>query len=69
MRVKIKTFGVDMEVKNTGVEFQVHNNKDEFLGDCYVTKSSLVWCNGKIKKENGIKIRWEEFIQWANSQS
>ncbi len=69
MKVKIKKFGVDMEVKNTGIEFQVHSNSGEFLGDCYVTKTGLVWCKGKIKKENGVHVNWKDFIDWMESSN
>ena len=67
MQVSIKNFGVDMNVKNTGVEFQVHYNDGNFKGDCYVTKASLIWCKGKTKKENGVKVPWDEFINWMES--
>jgi hypothetical protein len=67
MQVSIKKFSVEMSVKNNGVEFQVHDNDGTFRGDCYVTKSGLVWCQGKTKKENGAKVNWNEFIEWMNS--
>lgn len=67
MKVKIKNFGVDMEVKNTGVEFQVHDNQGNFLGDCYITKTGVIWCEGRTRKENGVKATWQEFIEWMNS--
>ncbi len=68
MKVNIKSMKVEMEVKNTGVEFEVRTNKDEFLGDCFVTKTGLIWCQGKTKRENGVSISWEDFIDWANAQ-
>jgi hypothetical protein len=68
MKVKIKKFAVEMNVKNAGIEFQVHSNKDEFLGDCYITKKGLIWCKGKTSKANGKSISWEDFIdQMENS--
>ncbi len=67
MKVKIKKFDVEMEVKNNGIEFQIHNNAGEFLGDCYVTKTGLVWCPGKTQKKNGIPASWDDFIEWMNS--
>ena len=68
MKVRIKDFKVDMEVKNTGIEFEVRDNKDDFLGDCFVTKTGITWCQGKTKQENGKKISWQDFITWANNQ-
>lgn len=65
MKVNIKDLQVAMEVKNAGVEFQVNDQDDKQLGDLVVTKASLVWCKGRTKKENGVKIKWEDFIAWA----
>ncbi|WP_170858558.1 hypothetical protein [Pseudomonas nitroreducens] len=56
-----------MDVKTKGVEFDVYDNKENFLGDMFVTKSGLVWCKGKTKKENGVRVSWEEFIAWMES--
>ena len=67
MKVSVKDFGVDMEVKNRGIEFEVHDNAGNFKGDCYVTKSGLIWCEGKTQKKNGIRVSWDEFIDWMNS--
>ncbi len=69
MRVNIKRFNVDMEVKNSGIEFEVRtpNGKDH-LGDLVLTKTRLIWCPGQIKPENGKKIQWEDFIKMMNSR-
>ena len=66
MKVKIKRFSVDMEVKNNGIEFQVNDNKGNLRGDCYVTRTGLIWCEGRIKKENGVSVSWDDFIAWMN---
>lgn len=68
MKVKIKDFKVAMEVKNSGIEFEVRDNDDTFRGDCFVTKTGLVWCEGKTTKANGKSISWDKFIKWANAQ-
>lgn len=67
MKVGIKNLSVEMEVKNSGVEFDVYDNQDKFQGDMIVTKSGIVWCKGKTKKENGVKVSWDEFIKWMES--
>ncbi len=67
MKVGIKNLDVEMEVKNSGVEFDIYDNKDNFLGDLYVTKSGLVWCKGKVMKKNGVKVTWQDFIDWMES--
>lgn len=61
VQVKIKTFSVDMEVKNNGVEFEVKDNAGNHLGDCYATKTGLIWCAGRQRRENGKRISWDEF--------
>lgn len=64
MKVGIKNLSVEMEVKNKGVEFDVYDGQGNFLGDMFVVKSGLIWCKGRTKKENGVKVSWEEFIEW-----
>jgi len=61
MKVLIKEFAVDMEVKSKGIEFEVKSpDGANHLGDCFVTKTSIIWCKGRTTKANGIKISWEE---------
>ena len=67
MFVHIKNFTVDMEVKNSGLEFEVRDNTGKFRGDCFVTKTGLIWCEGKTDRTNGVKVSWDEFINWMNS--
>lgn len=74
MKVKIKSFDVSMEIKNNGVELEVREPDDgktgkqgDRLGDCFVTKTGLVWCKGKTKRENGVQVSWKDFISWMES--
>jgi hypothetical protein len=67
MKVAIKDFDVQMEVKNNGIEFEVYDNDGTFRGDCYLTKTGLIWCEGKTSRQNGVKVTWAEFIEWMNS--
>ena len=62
MKVSIKESDVEMDVKNNGIEFEVRDNDDVFLGDLYVTKKHIIWCNGKTARENGKKLKWNQFI-------
>lgn len=63
MKVNIKSFDVNMEVKSNGIEFEVRSTDGvNQLGDCYLTMTGLVWCNGKTTKTNGIKISWNDFM-------
>ena len=63
MKVFIKKFQVDMEVKYSGIEFGVRSpdNKKQ-KGDCYIKNTGLVWCKGKIEKQNGVYISWGDFM-------
>lgn len=61
MKVKVKQFAVEMEVKTNGIEFEVRQPDDSAqIGDCYVTKTGLTWCKGKTTKAKGINITWNE---------
>ena len=68
MKVWIKQFDVNMEVKSSGIEFEVRAPDDSTqLGDCYLTMSGLVWCKGRTTKKNGVKISWNDFIEILKS--
>lgn len=67
MNVNIKSFDVNMDVKTKGIEFEVRNPGGTRLGDCYLTKTELIWCHGKVQRNNGIKIKWEDFIALLSS--
>lgn len=69
MKVKVKQFAVDMEVKTSGIEFEVRQPDDSAqIGDCFVTKTGLTWCKGKTTKANGIKITWLELAEILESK-
>lgn len=69
MKVAIKSFDVAMDVKQSGIEFQVNApDGSTHHGDCYVTMSGLVWCKGRTKKENGVKVSWEQLMQICESK-
>jgi hypothetical protein len=69
MNVKIKSFDVNMDVKKKGIELEVRTpNGDSQLGDCYVTMTGLLWCQGKTNKKNGIKIEWNDLINLMSSK-
>ncbi|WP_127091682.1 hypothetical protein [Aquabacter cavernae] len=68
MKVVIKDFHVELEVKNKGIEFQVNDNDGQLLGDVYLTRTGLIWAKGKSKRENGVAVTWEQFIEWMESE-
>jgi hypothetical protein len=62
MTIKIKELNVEMEVKNKGVEFEIRDAQDNFLGDLIVKKSGVIWCKGKTTAKNGVEVKWADFI-------
>ena len=62
MNVSIKSFEVQMDVKNKGVEFEVRNLDNKHLGDLVLTKTQLIGCAGKTSSSNGKKVSWDTFI-------
>lgn len=67
MQVTIKSLNVDMELKNRGIELEIRNPQGELLGDLVVTKTQLIWCKGRTKRENGKTISWAAFQTYMNS--
>ncbi len=67
MQVTIKSLNVDVELKNRGIELEIRNPQGEFFGDLVVTKTQLIWCKGRTKRENGKTISWAAFQTYMNS--
>lgn len=68
MKVSIKSFHVNMDVKNKGIEFDIYNNDDTHRGDVILTKTGLIWCEGRTRRENGVSVSWDDFIEWMNEE-
>ena len=69
MKVSIKRFNVTMDVKNSGIEFEVRSpNGKDHLGDLVLNKSKLIWCPGATRPANGHQITWKDFIDWASTK-
>ncbi len=69
MKVWIKNFDVEMEVKNNGVEFEVYSSDGvTHRGDLVLTKSAVIWCEGRTKRENGQRLTWDKFIELMKTQ-
>ncbi len=69
MKVEIKQFNVAMELKNSGIELEVKDTQGNHRGDLIVNKTSLIWCEGRQRRENGSKISWDDFIQYMIRKS
>lgn len=69
MKVFIKSFDVEMQVKQNGIELEVRSADGETqLGDCYATMTGLVWCKGKVTKPKGIKLKWDDLALLCSSE-
>lgn len=69
MNVSIKQFDVQMELKNKGIELEIRSSDGAtHLGDLIVTKSNVIWCKGRTKRENGVKVSLQKFIKWMSEQ-
>lgn len=68
MRVSIKSFDVNMEVKNNGIEFEVADNDGNHKGDVILTKTGIAWCKGRTQRKNAIKVSWADFMKWIETQ-
>lgn len=66
MNISIKKMAVEMEVKNTGIEFEIRTPQDDFLGDLIINKKGLIWCEGKKSRQNGKQKDWEEILKFFN---
>lgn len=68
MKVGIKKFNVEMNLKNKGIEIEVRDNDDSFLGDLVVTKTGLIWCKGRQQRKQGVHLDWKTFITLMENQ-
>jgi hypothetical protein len=68
MKVGIKQFNVEMNLKNKGMEIEVRDNDETFLGDLVVTRAGLIWCRGKQQRKQGVHVNWKDFIQIMENQ-
>jgi len=68
MKVSVKSFDVDMDLKNKGVELDIANTDGSHLGDLVITKTQLIWCPGKTHRKNGISVNWDTFAKWMESR-
>jgi hypothetical protein len=68
MKVSVKDLGVEMQVKNRGIELEVRDAQGTQVGDLVITKSRLIWCPGRTRPENGIPISWRRFIAMMSAR-
>jgi hypothetical protein len=69
MQVKIKELAAEIELKNKGIELEIRDPSGNFIGDLVINKSNIIWCEGRTKVENGIKLSIPNFIQKMKDES
>lgn len=67
MKVRIKDFGINLDILSRGLEIEVKDNQGTHLGDLFVTKTQLIWCKGRTRRENGKPVTWTAFQRWMES--
>ena len=69
MQIKVKSFGIEMDVKSKGIEFEVRKpDGSSQIGDCYLTSAGLTWCKGKTSKANGVTLSWNALMAILKSK-
>lgn len=66
MKVGIKDLNVKMDIGSSGIELDVRDPKGKHLGDLIITKTVLIWCEGKTTRENGKRLTWNKFMKHMN---
>ena len=69
MQIKTQPIKEAIEIKNSGIAFDVYNNGMKRIGDLAVTKNGLVWNNGSGQRAKGVTVKWDDFINWMQSQT
>jgi hypothetical protein len=70
MQIKTQPFKEAIEIKNTGIAFDVYGSGAKRIGDLAVTKNGLIWSNGgTTHRAKGVAVKWDDFITWMQSQT
>jgi hypothetical protein len=69
MQIKTQPFKEAIEIKNSGIAFDVYGSGAKRIGDLAVTKNGLVWNNGNAQRAKGVTVKWDDFIAWMQSQT
>jgi len=65
--VRVKDFAVEMELGTKGIELEVRSpTTGRHVGDLIVTKTQVIWCEGRTGRANGKKVSFEDFREWIN---
>lgn len=67
MQVQITKIGPSIPLKKKGMEVRVHDRTGEHQGDLIISQTGLTWCPGKTTRKRGVRINWNDFIQYAEA--
>ena len=69
MKVFIKEFSVEQEIKTKGIELGILSpDGKRHIGDLIVTKTGVEWCKGKVHRGNGLQKSWNGLIALLESR-
>lgn len=70
MQIKTQPIKEAIELKNSGIAFDVYNNGAKRIGDLAVTRNGLIWSNGgTTQRSKGVTVKWDDFISWIQTKS
>jgi hypothetical protein len=70
MQIKTQPFKEAIEIKNSGIAFDVYGSGAKRIGDLAVTKNGLIWSNGgTTHRAKGVAVKWDDFITWMQAQT
>jgi hypothetical protein len=64
VKIRIKDFGLELNILNRGLEIEVKDTSGKHKGDLYITKTGLTWCKGRTTRAKGISASWKAFMEW-----
>lgn len=69
MQIKTQPIKEAIELKTTGIAFDVYNNGAKRIGDLAVTRNGLIWSNGGTQRAKGVTVKWDDFISWIQTRN
>jgi hypothetical protein len=68
MQIKTQPIKEAIELKSSGIAFDVYNNGAKRIGDLAITKNGLIWSNG-TPATKGMTVKWDDFISWMQTRT
>ena len=69
MQIKTQPFKEPIEIKNSGIAFDVYGSGAKRIGDLAVTKDGLIWNKSTAQRAKGVTVKWDDFITWMQSRT